>query len=350
MIKNNNLSKIFLILAVVVIVSVIYFNYSDSIQKAPPIQKYNSCGNGVCDSNENARSCPSDCMGNPNPAATNECRNGKPGARNTGYKTPFNQLGIYTGPSTITVDGTIIEGVKINHSLKIKANNVTIRDVFMDCGGSWYCINANFGLNLNLLIEDSTLTNVASAHILGSEIIARRNEMYISGGDAMKFVNNNLVEGNWVHHPIGTNVGAHADGIQLRQGINNVFRCNNFDMPINVPGTRSNACFLVDAQIGIVDNLTIESNWCNGGNYAMYLLNRGPYPVATNVEIKNNKFGNGCRFGLFSVDGGGISTANSCGNTWEDSGVSVSGNDPNGGCFDNDGSISGWQQTRDTCL
>ena len=345
MIKNNNLSKIFLILAVVVIVSVIYFNYSDSIQKAPPIQKYNSCGNGVCDSNENARSCPSDCMGNPNPAATNECRNGKPGARNTGYKTPFNQLGIYTGPSTITVDGTIIEGVKINHSLKIKANNVTIRDVFMDCGGSWYCINANFGLNLNLLIEDSTLTNVASAHILGSEIIARRNEMYISGGDAMKFVNNNLVEGNWVHHPIGTNVGAHADGIQISGGINNVFNCNNFDIPVNVPGTNSNACLYASpwtTGVSIIDNLIIKNNWCNGGNFAMSITN------ASNVEIKNNQFGNDCNYGL--LGGSVISTANSCGNIWEDSGVYVSGSDPNGGCLFNNGSFSGWQQTRDTCI
>lgn len=187
--------------------------------------------------------------------------------------------------------------------------------------------------------------------------------MSMSWKDALKLSNNNIVEGNWVHHPIGNGPGApHADGIQVREGGDSTFRCNNFDIPVDREGedtgTRSNACFIIQSEVGQVSDIDIVNNWCNGGNFAIFVTIKDSsiaegMVCPQNIRIMNNKFGNGCRYGLLSA----CEPVYSCGNTWEDSGVSVSGVDTNDGCYgvDSDGvnrinpENNGWQQTQLVC-
>jgi len=149
------------------------------------------------------------------------------------------------------------------------------------------------------------------------------------GADAMKVERNSLVEEVWIHHPLGVTVGAHADGEQMGKGGNNIFRCINFDMPKDVSGTRSNSCIIIGAGNGPIDNVIFENNWCNGGNFAMYLgESKHNYGCTTNVQAKNNRFGRKYLYGLLSTS----CSTYSCGNVWDDYGpsdVGASGHDPN---------------------
>jgi hypothetical protein len=102
-------------------------------------------------------------------------------------------------------------------------------------------------------------------------------------------------------------VGSHADGVQIgwggdaangRYAENFVFRGNYFDMPIPLPGTASNAALFINPYNGDqkLNNLLIEGNWLNGGNYTIYVLGN-----STNVVIRNNFFGRNYRYGVKSI-------------------------------------------------
>jgi len=291
-----------------------------------------SCGNGICDADygEDYLNCAGDCDGG---GGEESCPNGKPGQENTGSITPESQLQTYTGSYTITQSGAVLEGYKFNYTLTIKANNVVIRNFVIDANGANYGINANFGYK-NLLAEDGEIRNAASSGVLASEITLRRIDIHDMAADGLKVRGNSLVEGVWVHHPIGTAVGSHPDAEQMRSGSNTVFRCNNFDIPYGVPGTGSNSCFILGADVGVIDNILIENNWCNGGNYAVNLLN-STYGCTTNVKLKNNRFGRDFQYGLLST----FCSQYSCGNVWDNTGESVNNGDPGG--FDQDDEVCG---------
>jgi len=244
----------------------------------------------------------------------------KPGPGNTGYS---GTLTAYTGPMTIKTPGTIIENVSISGMLTISAANVTIRNFKLN-GGQYGIIGSSPGL----VIEDGEIFNVTSAGYIGSNAILRRLNIHDSGGDGLKLTSNVLVEGCWIHR-LGKKVDAHADGNQTRSGKNLTFRGNNFDMPSpgtpNFPGNpyKSNSNFIISTAVGPIDNILIESNWLNGGNYTIYSIDkeRG-YGSPTNVRVINNIFGrdNG---GYPNKITGRIRTgtfAEWSGNVWEDTG------------------------------
>jgi len=237
----------------------------------------------------------------------------KPGPFNTGYS---GTLTPYSGPMTITTSNTTIENKLISGTLVIKANNVTIRNFkFSSC--SWYCIDVKSGSGH--LFEDGELINAKSAHIKGGNFTARRLNLHDSAGDAMKPTGNVLVEACYAHK-LGTAVDAHADAIQIRGGSNMTFRGNNFDIPINSkggPGSpyKSNATFMMYASLSPVSNITIDSNWLNGGNYTLFATTtRGSF---TKCYVTNNRFGKGYRYGIKAGDG--FTTWS--GNVWDDSGL-----------------------------
>jgi len=213
----------------------------------------------------------------------------KPGPNNTGYT---GILKTYTGPQTITIPGTIIENVSITGMLTVSASNVTIRNFKLN--GGQYGIK---GSSPGLIIEDGEIYNITSAGFIGSNATLRRLNIHDSGGDALKLTNNVLVEGCWIHR-LGKTADAHADGNQTRSGKNLTFRGNNFDMPNpgspNYPGApyKSNANFIISTAVGPIDNILIEGNWLNGGNYTIYSIDKGRgYGFPTNVRVINNKFG-----------------------------------------------------------
>ena len=233
----------------------------------------------------------------------------KPGPDNTGPSNPT-LLKAYTGPMTITQNGAVIENAIINDQLTIEANNVVVRN-FKITTGSAYGIRATSG-KTGIIIEDGEISGATSKGIWGEGLSARRLNIHHIGNDG--FYGDNLgmtVENNWIHH-LGTASDAHADGIQMRIGSNYIIRGNNFDMPKGVSGTKSNSPVFAQSAEGPVNNVLIEGNWINGGNFGIHMDDG-----VTGMVIRNNLWGNDCKYGLISLNGGNPIWEN---NRWEATG------------------------------
>ncbi|MCB9906271.1 MAG: LamG domain-containing protein [Planctomycetes bacterium] len=242
----------------------------------------------------------------------------RPGPTNTGPTDP--SILQTMGSMTITQNGFVLQNARIYGTIDVQANNVTIRNFIQDAGGQAYGIRCNNG-NTGLVVEDGEIYNVASAHIYGGGFSAYRLNLHESGGDGFKTISNVLVEGCWVHH-LGTADGAHADCNQTRVGGNLTFRGNYFDLPIDIGQPyKQNACWIVQTGEGAIDNVLIENNWLNGGNYSIFIENKWTtnnslpnYGDPTNVRILNNRFGRDFRFGPLRA----TSYATISGNRWDD--------------------------------
>ncbi|MET0964966.1 MAG: hypothetical protein ABWZ02_01130, partial [Nakamurella sp.] len=144
----------------------------------------------------------------PAPAPSNPTPTGKPTASNTGVPSGTT-LSRYTGPLTITTNGTVIDGKAVYGDLKIQAANVVIRNSYLHCGteipaGNSGCIDANSANVQDLLIENNTIIPDRPSYyrdgIVGHEFNARYNEIsrsndgiQIQGGNNIAISGNNVV-------------------------------------------------------------------------------------------------------------------------------------------------------------
>ena len=153
---------------------------------------------------------------------------GFPDANNTGIAgvgLTEGDLDDYTGPMTITTNGTVIEQKHIDGELLIQADNVTIRKCLIT-GGNWYQVRAYFG-NTGFLLEDCTLIGVegfgdTNKGIHGSDFIMRRcnSSNYV---DDVSLGANCLLEDCFIHSPASF-PGAHIDTLELYSGNNTTIR------------------------------------------------------------------------------------------------------------------------------
>tara|TARA_R110002126_G_scaffold12375_2_gene53741 strand:- start:4822 stop:7473 length:2652 start_codon:yes stop_codon:yes gene_type:complete len=252
----------------------------------------------------------------------------RPGPDNTGPTNP--SILVPSGSITVTQDNTVIENVDIYGSISVQANNVTIRNFRLNGGNTYYGIRVFSGYT-GCVIEDGEITNCQSSGIYQQNWTARRLEIHHMGADGTKAMGNNLIEGCWMHH-LGMNPGSHADGNQSRIGSNIMIRGNYFDMPIpdgpNGPGEpfASNAASINQAQLGSIDNLVMDGNWLNGGNYTVYFSTSDTSNTVTNCKLINNRFMRDYRYGVLTVSGN-INDLIISGNVWDDTGELMSIND-----------------------
>lgn len=228
-----------------------------------------------------------------------------PGPDNTGYT---GALQPYTGPNTITTDGTVMEDFSYGGTINIDADNVVLRNFFIDgIGMASYCIKIIHG-HSGILIEHGEMVNMLSSSIYGAGFTARYLNIHESGSDGIKAEGDGgptLVEYCWFHH-LGTLDGAHADGNQTYDGHDITFRYNNFDLPHplsgNPPGGsyKSNAAFTIEG--GDVANFVIEYNYMNGGNYTIYRRDNVLEVTEANsgTYVRNNYYGRDYNFGIRS--------------------------------------------------
>jgi hypothetical protein len=240
----------------------------------------------------------------------------KPGPSNTGPNNP----GILSsvGSLTITTNGALIENVYVTGGIFVKADNVTIRNFKIDATGNSFGINAHFG-HTGTIIEDGEIFNPSVDGLYGTGYIARRLNIHDCTGDGFKHEGDGRIESSWVHH-VGLGAGAHADGVQIGIGANIVIDGNFFDMPFGEAGANSNSSVIVKTDFGDIDNVTIQNNWCNGGNFTIFVRHGTNFGVPTNVRILNNRFGRDYQFGLFSFDSPDPELS---GNVWDDTGDPV---------------------------
>ncbi len=213
-----------------------------------------------------------------------------------------------SGSITITKPNTIIERMNINGCIVIQAKNVTIRNCRIACPGAWPILMYS-GSSMTIEYTEIIGTPKAAAAIGGDNYTAQH--LNVHGSVDGLYVGDNTTVENCYIHDLGFGPGSHNDGIQQSYGKNVVIR-NNY---ITV-ARGSTSAILIQTDKGPIDNVAIDNNILNGGQYTIY-SRIGDYRLhtpPTNVKITNNHFGRGCVYGLFSIDG----TVQFKNNVWND--------------------------------
>jgi hypothetical protein len=193
-------------------------------------------------------------------------------------------LTAYTGPMTITKDGTVIEGKIIDGTLTIDAANVTIKNCIIKNYG-WWGIDGEGATNLSVLYCDFTAstskdTNAAilgSGTFIGNDISQSENGIVLQGGAS-------VVRDNFIHDLFDNFGEPHIDGISVQGGQNNVLIEHN-----TIESWDTSAIFIKN-DFGPINNITVRNNLLYGdadrGDPAAMIYVYGPN--TTNVSITNN--------------------------------------------------------------
>lgn len=217
----------------------------------------------------------------------------------------------------------VLENVRFNGQVTVKVNNLTIRNFEVN-GGAYGVYNDVFTGNpsVGLVLEDGEFMLQGSSGIAVSNCTVRRCYFHNQVADGVKIWSNNVIEDCYfTDMGNGTNPTAHADGIQQVAGNNNIIRRNNFEMPYQSSFLNS-ICIIIQTNDSPINNITIDSNWINGGGYSLHVNDKGNgngYP--TNVAVTNNRFGRDYQFGPIRFSGGTPETAT--GNVWDDTGEPI---------------------------
>jgi hypothetical protein len=219
-------------------------------------------------------------------------------------------LSTYTGPSTITKDGTVIDGKDIPFALEIAAKNVVITR-------SRIHSNSDEGIHVSgsLTISDSTVRDSQNG-IGGDNYTATRVEVTNLADDGFKLGDNVHVNQSWCHD-MTPSTQAHADCGQMQAGVTNMSVTNSwFD------GGRNSALFIAP-DLGPSSNgpVLISNNVLGNGNYTLYCVDgdNGRY-IVKNITITNNRFLTGSQYGPVTVNVP-VTASN---NTWFSTGKPIS--------------------------
>ena len=219
------------------------------------------------------------------------------------------------GSVTIIKDGTVIDGYNLTNGAIIEANNATIKRCEISDGNF-------FGVKIKentpytrTLIEDCEIQGSSVYGIFGHDFTALRLNIHDIGQDGINASGGNGMVLDCYIHDLGTTPGAHADGIQISLGNGWVIRGNNIDL------TKSaNAAVFAATDFGRIDNLIIDGNWMDGGNYTVYSVDKDVgYGAPTNVVISNNFFGHNYVYRIAALEG----TVAWADNRWEDTNLLV---------------------------
>ncbi|MBD3947148.1 DUF4082 domain-containing protein [Nocardioides ganghwensis] len=223
----------------------------------------------------------------------------KPDATNTGT------TGTLTADSrtTLSTPGEVIENKRFSERILIRANNITLRNVQVD--GGIDIGDELSGITLDhVRAESAGVTSSDNVTIQYSHLKAHNGDaLYVSGWDGVQ-TTNLTVKHNFIDRPTFTSSDAHWDGIQMR-GVRNVdIYCNNFD--VGAWQYEYNVLIYSEPAFGGNYNIAVDSNWLNGGNFAIM----GGASVPDGYTITNNKLrGADFYFGL-CYPGGGITAEN----------------------------------------
>lgn len=189
----------------------------------------------------------------------------------------------------ITVDGTLLEDVVVDGCVTIEADDVTIRNVIINCAG-YYPIKASesvarSGLNIhhsriNGLIDAKIFlfNNITNVRIADNELV---------GGDDTVFADGNLdgfvFTRNYRHDPLG-DASSHLDGFQLGEfGVTTgdmEISYNYFDeIPDNIGVTDLVfATNFAEVNIAVTGNYIAEHGW-----YTLRAYNKARLDVRNNT-------------------------------------------------------------------
>jgi hypothetical protein len=187
-------------------------------------------------------------------------------------------------PTTITQNGTVIDGKDINGDLYIRASNVIIRR-------SWVRGLIDFNNATNLVVEDTEIGPLNHNSRYSGEGIRYQNytcrRCYIHTFPDMARTNGNvLIEDSLLINGY-LNSDDHADSVQNYAGNGNVTLRHNYidSRAVNGSNLGHTAVFWADGADGI---FTIENNVLAGGHAPMRLFENGRHRVLNNKIIQGS--------------------------------------------------------------
>jgi hypothetical protein len=225
----------------------------------------------------------------------------------TGWKHTGVTLQNYTGPMTITTNGTVIEGKRIAGSLCIMASDVTVRKskiegiVYTNDGGRPSC--SSLPRSTNTLLEDveiigpgtptSSDSSIATAKaVQGSNFTCLRCEVH-RWGSGFYVRQNVVIEDSYIHDTIGSS-GSHRACIGGNGAINATYRhnnvyCNSLNGGPGISGAivlySDPAKFLPNKNVLVEKNLIFAT-----ASYCLYAIEKSTPPNQENVRIIDNRF------------------------------------------------------------
>jgi hypothetical protein len=215
----------------------------------------------------------------------------------------------------VTTDGAIIENLDIRGNVVVDANNVTFRNTRFTYDG------AAFGIKINDDQQGTTFEHCeinlinANAGVRGGTGRTMRYCEISGHADGVKIHSNELYEYNYIHMAKPDGSGKHLDGMQNSgNGSNVVIRRNVIDVPKDAGG---NAAIFTQTNFGPVDNVLIEQNYLNGGNYTLFIFGEGE---TTDVRVLGNRFGRDHRYGVRRITAFDVQWS---GNVWDDTGQPI---------------------------
>ena len=240
----------------------------------------------------------------------------KPSASNTGVPAGTT-LTTYTGPLTITLDGTVIDKKAVYGDLKIAARNVVVRNSYLHCGtnnpsGNSGCIDANSANVYNLQVFNNTIKPDRPSYyrdgIVGHEFTARYNHITRTndgigifnrpGGslNANVTVENNYIHDltHWSYDPAHSD-GTHNDAIQVQGGQNITIRYNTVigsvvaGDKLGPYGTQAGSAMIVNQNVSKIANMVVDGNWFDAGQNSV-CITYGKYSNVT-LTLQDNHFG-----------------------------------------------------------
>jgi hypothetical protein len=209
-----------------------------------------------------------------------------PDATNTGV--PVGTVLSPSGSLTITTDGQIIEGLDLQGSVIVKANDVTIRNSRITNDRT----ALRFEEGANLRVERVTFVGTSAKTLDGAiqawgTIMVRRIQVTGFGEGVDIYGAGGLIQDSYFHDMANAD-GKLMDGIEAWEAKQLVIRHNWIEMP----GGNSVIKLPLDVPVPGGDDVLIENNLIAGGGWAVY----GGYdppnsnPSYTNVRFIANHF------------------------------------------------------------
>lgn len=242
-----------------------------------------------------------------------------PGLNNTGVR-PGTTLTSYTGPTTISTAGTVIDSKLITGCIVIKANNVVIKNSRLQSRGCFFNIlsdNDNTGMQLTDVEIDGQGNSTGDSAINGGGFTCLRCNLH-GTIDGAKAQSNVVFQDSYIHDLVNT-ADSHNDGIQSL----GTTALTISHSTIIVKGAATSAVILSTGSASDMRNIAIKRNLLAGGAYTVYggyLKGTDVLSRVSNISITENRFStvvyprSGAYGPLTSVDTPVVHT----GNIWAD--------------------------------
>ncbi len=198
-----------------------------------------------------------------------------------------------SGDLDIERSGTVIEGLDIDGCVDVRANDVTIRASRITCARPTTAVRLFDGYG-GLTLEDVEIDGsgvVSTAVGFSHYKLLRANIHHVIDGPRVGTAT--VVQDSYVHDLVRTD-GSHNDALQVTGGSNIVVRHNTLDAYDEASGDYFNAAIQVGSSKAPVEDLLIEGNYLNGGNYT---VNFRPDLAASGIVGRGNTFGPNHRYG-----------------------------------------------------